>query len=103
MKSPRPSRPAASGAAIPAAKGKGPDAAFDLWLDRSLRTLCEGVAQEPLPADLLALIAADEAAAGTRGEAAQGDAAGHAPPAQNAAGGPPSPSGPARGGTGRPS
>ncbi len=32
------------------------DVAFDLWLDRGLRAMYDGVAEEPIPADLLALI-----------------------------------------------
>ncbi|HYF06889.1 MAG TPA: NepR family anti-sigma factor [Acetobacteraceae bacterium] len=36
-----------------------PDAAFDLWLERSLRALYDGVAKEPIPEDLLKLIEKD--------------------------------------------
>jgi hypothetical protein len=38
-----------------------PDGAFDLWLDRSLKALCESVAAEPLPEALLRAIEADSA------------------------------------------
>ncbi len=38
-----------------------PDAAFDLWLERSLRALYDEVAKEPIPDDLLKLIEDDKA------------------------------------------
>lgn len=34
----------------------GPDAAFDLWLQRGLQKVFSDVAQEPVPDDILALI-----------------------------------------------
>ena len=36
-----------------------PEAAFDLWLQRSLHQLFDKVAKEPIPAELLRLIAED--------------------------------------------
>lgn len=51
-------RPAAS---TPAAGEKCPsssDAAFDLWLHRGLQTIYGDVANEPIPAELMALIEA---------------------------------------------
>ena len=38
-----------------------PRDAFDLWLRRSLHRLYDGVAQEPVPPELLRLIEADRA------------------------------------------
>lgn len=38
----------------------GPDAAFDLWLERSLKALYDQVADEPIPEDLLKLIEDDK-------------------------------------------
>ena len=38
------------------AKDSAADAAFDLWLDRSLNDLFGKVAEEPIPPELLALI-----------------------------------------------
>ncbi|HZF76926.1 MAG TPA: hypothetical protein VE033_13955 [Acetobacteraceae bacterium] len=35
------------------------DSAFDLWLQRGLHQLYDGVAAEPIPAELLALIEKD--------------------------------------------
>jgi hypothetical protein len=35
------------------------DKAFDIWLDRSLHTLFDDVAKEPIPPDLLRLIEQD--------------------------------------------
>ena len=35
------------------------DVAFDLWLDRGLRAVYDGVAEEPIPPELLALIDRD--------------------------------------------
>lgn len=52
------------GASFPATRGKAPNAAFDLWLDRSLKELCESVASEQIPEELLRLIEADQAKAG---------------------------------------
>jgi len=74
MKNRRPLRILPPGATLPAARGKAPNAAFDLWLDRSLKALCESVASEPLPEDLLRLIEADQAkaAAGDDGKTPQG-------------------------------
>ncbi len=42
-------------------KGERPDveAAFDLWLQRGLHQLYDGVASEPVPEDLLKLIEED--------------------------------------------
>ena len=37
-------------------KDRVADAAFDLWLDRSLNTMFGKVADEPIPPELLALI-----------------------------------------------
>lgn len=37
-----------------------PDAAFDLWLERSLKALYDQVAEEPIPEDLLKLIEDDK-------------------------------------------
>ena len=72
MKNPRPLRILPPGASLPATRGQAPNAAFDLWLDRSLKALCESVAAEPLPDELLRLIEADQAKAspGDAGEAA---------------------------------
>lgn len=44
--------------ASPVVKGRkaGPDAAFDLWLQRGLQQVFDDVAQEPIPAEILALI-----------------------------------------------
>jgi hypothetical protein len=41
-----------------ATKGRkaGPDAAFDLWLQRGLQQVFDNVAREPVPAEILALI-----------------------------------------------
>jgi hypothetical protein len=39
-----------------------PDAAFELWLGRSLQAMYGGIANEPLPPELLALIERDRAA-----------------------------------------
>lgn len=39
----------------------GVSGAFDVWLDRSLKALCDSVAAEPLPDELLKLIADDQA------------------------------------------
>jgi hypothetical protein len=36
-----------------------PEAAFDLWLERGLRAMYDGVAQEPVPEALRRLIEAD--------------------------------------------
>ena len=36
-----------------------PDAAFDLWLERSLKAMYDQVADEPIPDDLLKLIEED--------------------------------------------
>ena len=36
-----------------------PDAAFDLWLERSLRALYDEVAKEPIPEELLRLVEKD--------------------------------------------
>lgn len=38
------------------------DKAFDIWLDRSLHTLFDEVAKEPIPPDLLKLIEQDRKA-----------------------------------------
>lgn len=38
------------------------EAAFDIWLDRNLHALFDGVAQEPIPPDLIALVARDRKA-----------------------------------------
>jgi hypothetical protein len=40
---------------------EGAEGAFDLWLRRSLHRLYDGVAQEPLPPELLELIETDRA------------------------------------------
>ena len=42
----------------PATKGRkaGPDAAFDLWLQRGLQQIFDDVSQGPIPAEILALI-----------------------------------------------
>ena len=47
-----------------ATKGRkaGPDAAFDLWLQRGLQQVFDDVAQEPIPAEILALIAGNRKA-----------------------------------------
>lgn len=37
----------------------GVDAAFDIWLQRGLHALYDGVAAEPIPAELLKLIEED--------------------------------------------
>jgi hypothetical protein len=37
-------------------RAAGPDAAFDLWLDGGLRAIYDGVAKEPLPPELLAML-----------------------------------------------
>jgi len=50
---------AKSGASRQAAHGRSPEAAFDLWLDRCLRQMCESVAAEPLPEALLRLVNED--------------------------------------------
>jgi membrane protein involved in colicin uptake len=42
---------------------RSPEAAFDMWLDRRLREMCESVAAEPLPDELLRLVNADRASA----------------------------------------
>jgi len=51
-----PAPPGASGGAKPAAPG---ETVFDLWLNRSLHQLYDGVAAEPIPAELLKLIESD--------------------------------------------
>lgn len=38
------------------ARDAGPDAAFDLWLDRGLNAMFGKVADEPVPPELIALI-----------------------------------------------
>ena len=42
----------------PKARSAGPDAAFDLWLQRGLQQVFASVAQEPIPDDILALLSA---------------------------------------------
>lgn len=44
--------------ASPAAKARqgGLDSAFDVWLQRGLKQVFDDVAQEPIPAGILALI-----------------------------------------------
>lgn len=39
----------------------GPDAAFDLWLERGLHQLFDSVAAEPIPDSLLKIIEQDRA------------------------------------------
>jgi hypothetical protein len=85
MKNPRPLRILPPGASLPATRGKAPNAAFDLWLDRSLKALCESVAAEPLPDELLRLIEADQAKAGDAGEAAGAEDAQHGDAQQTSA------------------
>ncbi|MBE9604042.1 hypothetical protein IAI18_04135 [Acetobacteraceae bacterium H6797] len=56
-----PSAESGSGMANPTGKrGRkvAPDAAFDLWLQRGLHAMYDGVAQEPVPEEWLNLIAA---------------------------------------------
>ena len=43
----------------PAAGGRGVESAFDLWLERKLHDLYDSVAREPVPPELLRLIAED--------------------------------------------
>lgn len=38
-----------------------PDAAFDMWLQRGLHAMYDGVAKEPIPEELLRLIEQDRA------------------------------------------
>jgi hypothetical protein len=56
----------------PRSAGRKPgkaDAAFDVWLQRSLHRMFDDVAQEPVPEDLLKLIEDDRAEKdGTGGE-----------------------------------
>ncbi|MCQ8240626.1 hypothetical protein [Rhizosaccharibacter radicis] len=40
-------------------KGRKPEAAFDLWLQRGLHQMFDNVAAEPIPEDLLKLIDGD--------------------------------------------
>jgi hypothetical protein len=40
--------------------GSPAETPFDLWLNRSLHALYDGVTQEPIPAELLKLIAEDK-------------------------------------------
>jgi hypothetical protein len=56
------SRPAKADKPAPTQDGVG--AAFDLWLQRSLHQLYDGVAAEPIPPDLLRLIETDRARRG---------------------------------------
>lgn len=51
----RPGKPA-SRSGRPSDRGAGRDAAFDLWLNRGLHQLFDGVAKEPIPPELLRLI-----------------------------------------------
>lgn len=60
-----PSAPDGSGGRSPGGGHGGPpapphaDRVFDLWLQRSLHQLYDGVTSEPIPAELLRLIAED--------------------------------------------
>ena len=42
------------------AKSRPTDAAFDIWLNRGLHDMFDGVAKEPIPDELLRLIEDDE-------------------------------------------
>ncbi|GAN78001.1 NepR family anti-sigma factor [Acidisphaera rubrifaciens] len=54
-------RPPGSGGTPPSAGTNKTDAAFDVWLQRSLHQLYDTVAREPIPDELLRLIEADRA------------------------------------------
>lgn len=55
---PKSRKPGMNAMASPSTKGRqaGPDSAFDLWLQRGLQQVFNDVAQEPIPAEILALI-----------------------------------------------
>lgn len=56
----RPKHPPAMASPHKVRGGEGaPDAAFDLWLQRSLHQLFDTVAKEPIPEELLRLIEQD--------------------------------------------
>ncbi len=53
----RPKQPPAMASSHRVPEGEGvPNAAFDLWLQRSLHQLFDKVAKEPIPEELLRLI-----------------------------------------------
>ncbi len=54
MRPPSPKKPSSRGM-----KPQKPEAAFDVWLNRSLHQMFDDVAQEPVPAELLRLIEGD--------------------------------------------
>ncbi len=53
MRPPSPKKPSR------VAKSQKPEAAFDVWLNRSLHQMFDDVAQEPVPDELLRLIEDD--------------------------------------------
>lgn len=54
-------RPPGTGGTPSSAEPTKKDAAFDVWLQRSLHQLYDTVAREPIPDELLRLIEADRA------------------------------------------
>ncbi|ONG46205.1 hypothetical protein BKE38_25625 [Pseudoroseomonas deserti] len=48
------------------ARPGAPDAAFDLWLQRGLHAMYDGVAKEPIPDELLRLIEQDRSGGATQ-------------------------------------
>ncbi|MBB3174194.1 hypothetical protein FHR90_002030 [Endobacter medicaginis] len=59
-------RPEADEGAAPTAPGGGASGrAFDLWLNRGLHSLFDGIASEPVPEELLRLIEEDRDGGGT--------------------------------------
>ncbi len=48
------------------ARPGAPDAAFDLWLQRGLHAMYDGVANEPIPDELLRLIEQDRSGAANK-------------------------------------
>jgi len=48
------------------ARPGAPDAAFDLWLQRGLHAMYDGIAKEPIPDELLRLIEQDRPGGATK-------------------------------------